>query len=113
MCTGWLSNTWDGAIGFVNGSRGLIKISRRVTAKPRRLTGAPFSEIARGSALECGAAQDVLEVCGGLSAKENAEAKQALDRIVAILTKLGRRGYAVCEDATGYEIRECDADTDD
>ena len=71
-----------------------------------------FFEIARGSALECGAAQDVLEVCGGLSAKDNAEAKQALDRIVAMLTKLGRRGYAVCENAAGYETREFDSDTD-
>jgi four helix bundle protein len=71
-----------------------------------------FFEIARGSALECGAAQDVLEVCGGLSAKENAEAKQVLDRIVAMLTKLGRRGYAVYEDAVGYELKEFDADPD-
>ena len=51
-------------------------------------------------------------MCGGLSAKENAEAKQVLDRIVAMLTKLGRRGYAVVEDAAGYEAKEFDSDTD-
>jgi four helix bundle protein len=32
-----------------------------------------YFEIARGSALECGAVQDVLEVCGALPAAENAE----------------------------------------
>ena len=51
-----------------------------------------YFEIARGSALECGAIQDVLEVCGALSAEENAKAKKVLDRIVAMLTRLGRRG---------------------
>jgi len=59
-------------------------------------------EIARGSALECGAIQDVLEVCGTLSAAENAKAKQVLDRIVAMLTRLGRRGYSVREEAAEY-----------
>jgi four helix bundle protein len=54
-----------------------------------------YFEIARGSALECSAVQDVLEVCGALSAQENIEAKQILDRIVAMLTKLGQRGYSV------------------
>jgi four helix bundle protein len=53
-----------------------------------------YFEIARGSALECGAVQDVLEICGALSAEESAAAKAVLDRIVAMLTKLGRRGYA-------------------
>jgi four helix bundle protein len=53
-----------------------------------------FFEIARGSALECTAIQDVLEVCGALSAAENAEAKKLLDRIVAMLTRLGGCGYS-------------------
>jgi four helix bundle protein len=65
-----------------------------------------FFEIARGSALECAAVQDVLEVCGALSSQENAEAKKLLDRIVAMLTKLGQRGYSVREDAAGYEPEE-------
>ena len=56
-----------------------------------------YFEIARGSALECAAAQDVLEVCGVLSKAENERTKNMLDRIVAMLTKLGRRGYTVGE----------------
>lgn len=65
-----------------------------------------FFEIARASALECGAIQDALEVCGALSALENDGAKKSLDRIVAMLTKLGQRGYFVregdfCDDSGG------------
>ncbi len=73
-----------------------------------------FFEIARGSALECGAIQDVLEVCGALSPAENTEAKGVLDRIVAMLTKLGRRGYSTREEPQGYDrdIAGIDSDTD-
>ena len=71
-----------------------------------------YFEIARGSALECAAAQDVLEICGALEASENSQAKQTLDRIVAMLTKLGQRGYSVQEDAAEYEINESDAECD-
>ena len=61
-----------------------------------------FFEIARGSALECGAVQDVLEACGGLSSVDNAEAKILLDRIVAMLTKLGQRGYSIGDEQAEY-----------
>ena len=61
-----------------------------------------FFEIARGSALECAAAQDVLTVCGALSEEESETAKKLLDRIVAMLTKLGRRGYVVHESLRDY-----------
>jgi four helix bundle protein len=73
-----------------------------------------YFEIARGSALECGAIQDVLEVCDALSPDENAGAKQLLDRIVAMLTKLGHRGYSVQDDTAKYgaEKSDTDADTD-
>ena len=71
-----------------------------------------YFEIARGSALECGAVQDVLEVCGALPAEENAKAKALLDRIVAMLTKLGRRGYAVHEDPGEYRLSRNDSDSD-
>ena len=57
-----------------------------------------FFEIARGSALECGAVQDVLQVCEALPPADNAKAKIFLDRIVAMLTKLGQRGYTINED---------------
>ena len=71
-----------------------------------------FFEIARGSALECAAIQDVLEVCGALSAVENANAKRLLDRIVAMLTKLGKRGYVVREGLNGYDGDKIDPDSD-
>jgi len=71
-----------------------------------------YFEIARGSALECGAIQDVLEVCGALSAEENTEAKAVPDRIVAMLTKLGRRGYTVREEPAEYSAVEIDSDSD-
>ena len=62
-----------------------------------------FFEIARGSALKCAAIQDVLHVCGALTTEENAAAKQTLDRITAMLTKLGGRGYSVGEDVDRYD----------
>ncbi|MEJ2245991.1 MAG: four helix bundle protein [Acidobacteriota bacterium] len=71
-----------------------------------------FFEIARGSALECAAVQDVLEVCGTISRAENADAKRLLDRIVAMLTKLGRRGYTVREGLNGDDSDKVDCDTD-
>jgi four helix bundle protein len=63
-----------------------------------------FFEIARGSALECGAVQDVLQVCGAMSEEENIQAKNRLDRIVAMLTKLGQRGYCVEEEPEIYTV---------
>ena len=74
-----------------------------------------YFEIARVSALECGAIQDVLEVCGALSAGENVEAKAVLDRIVAMPTKLARRGYTVREAPaeTNFVVGiDSDADSD-
>ena len=70
-----------------------------------------FFEIARGSALECAAIQDVLEVCGALPKQDNAQAKQTLDRIVAMLTRLGKRGYTVRETAVEY-LADSEADPD-
>jgi four helix bundle protein len=71
-----------------------------------------YFEIARGSALECAAAQDVLEVCGALSRVENADAKRLLDRIVAMLTKLGQRGYSVREAPNRYEGDGVESDSE-
>jgi len=62
--------------------------------------------------LECGAIQDVLEVCGAIPVEENARAREVLDRIVAMLTKLGRRGYTVREEGAGYCGRRIDSDSD-
>lgn len=71
-----------------------------------------FFEIARGSALECAAIQDVLEICGRLSHEDSMAAKQILDRIAAMLTKLGKRGYTVGEPGAAYGDGDSDADTD-
>ena len=71
-----------------------------------------YFEIARGSALECAAIQDVLPVCEALSADDNMAQKARLDRIVAMLTKLGQRGYAVREELGEYRGGELDTDTD-
>jgi four helix bundle protein len=64
-----------------------------------------FFEVARGSALECAAIQDVLEVYGAIEAEENRKAKELLDRIVAMLTKMGGRGYVVKDFEPTYESR--------
>jgi four helix bundle protein len=71
-----------------------------------------YFEIARASTLECGAVQDVLEVCGALSAEENDKAKALLDRIVAMLTRLGQRGYVVREEQEDYRVGRDDTDFD-
>jgi len=69
-----------------------------------------YFEIARGSALECGAAQDVLQVCGAMTAEENQSSKALLDRIVAMLTKLGQRGYIVHEEQAQYDASGIDTE---
>ena len=72
-----------------------------------------FFQIARGSALECAAIQDVLEVCGALSVQENDKSKELLDRIVAMLTRLGKRAYGVREIGAEYRTdSDGEADTD-
>jgi hypothetical protein len=43
---------------------------------------------------------------------ENIKAKARLDRIVAMLTKLGQRGYAVHELSGDYALDRIDTDTD-
>ena len=71
-----------------------------------------FFEIARGSALECAAIQDVLEVCDVVGASENEEGKAMLFRIVSMLTKLGKRDYGVREEAAPYDDHDHDNDND-
>jgi len=48
----------------------------------------------------------VLQVCDAITAEENVDAKQMLDRIAAMLTKLGGRGYSVAEDVDRYDNPE-------
>lgn len=54
-----------------------------------------YFEIARGSALECAAIQDVLVVGNALDDDESLKRKQELDRMAAMLSRLGGRGYCV------------------
>jgi four helix bundle protein len=52
-----------------------------------------YFEIARGSALECAAIQDVLVVGNALERTESIQRKIELDRIAAMLSGLGGRGF--------------------
>ncbi len=70
-----------------------------------------YFEIARASALECAAVQDILVVCGALDPDVSSKAKKHLDRIVAMLTKLGGRGYSVEEQISDYGEHIVDSDT--
>ena len=47
--------------------------------------------IALGSALECAAILDVLQVCGAMSEESVANGKRPLERIVAMLTRMTHR----------------------
>ncbi len=67
-----------------------------------------YFEIARGSALECAAIQDVLRVGNALEEKEHQQRKEHLDRIAAMLSRLGGRGYLVDEEETAYRSSPID-----
>jgi four helix bundle protein len=102
---GWVYRRCERLRGHRNAKDQLLRASQAIPLNIAEGNGKAtdgdrrrYFEIARASALECGATQDVLQVCGALSSAENADAKLLLDRIVAMLTKLGRRGYTVRED---------------
>lgn len=63
---------------------------------------ARFLDIARGSALECAAIQDVLVVSGGLSRETDLELKSRLVRIVAMLTRMAIKFDGVSEPSSEY-----------
>jgi four helix bundle protein len=72
-----------------------------------------YFEIARGSALECAAIQDVLVVGKALNEAESQVRKGELDRMAAMLSRLGGRGYQVSEEPANYGGRdENDSDAD-
>ena len=77
-----------------------------------------FFEIARGSAFECSAIQDILQIGNAITAIENNRGKELLNRIVSMLTKLGSYSYKVREDIASYQIytekdeSESDSDSD-
>jgi four helix bundle protein len=63
---------------------------------------ARFLDIARGSALECAAIQDVLVASGGLNAESSLVMKRKLQRIVAMLTRMPMKCDGVAEAEAGY-----------
>ncbi|MFU8848460.1 MAG: four helix bundle protein [Opitutales bacterium] len=72
-----------------------------------------FFEIARGSALECAAIQDVLVACNALESTLHSEKKEIIDRIAIMLSRLGGRGFPVQEEQAAYgKINDFDADFD-
>ena len=71
-----------------------------------------YFEIARGSALECAAIQDVLRIGNALEEKEHQRRKGHLDRIAAMLSKLGGGGYSVQEERGSYSTKAIDTDLD-
>jgi len=117
---GWAYRFCEGLKGHRNAKDQLLRASQAMPLNIAEGNGKAtdgdrrrYFEIARGSALECGAVQDVLQVCGALAADENTNRKALLDRIVAMLTKLGRRGYAVHQNLAQYTADiDPDADSD-
>ena len=116
---GWAYRYCEGLKGHRNAKDQILRASQAIPLNIAEGNGKAtdgdrrrYFEIARGSALECGAVQDVLQVCGAMPAEENAKAKALLDRIVAMLTKLGQRGYAVHEEPVDYRVNPNDTDTD-
>ncbi len=71
-----------------------------------------FFEIARGSALECAAIQDVLVVGKALDEAESQKRKTELDRMAAMPSRLGGRGYRGREDTAAYDGNPLDPDSD-
>ena len=116
---GWAYRACEGLQGHRNAKDQLLRASQAIPLNIAEGNGKAtegdrrrYFEIARGSALECGAVQDVLQVCGALTAEQNAQAKMVLDRIVAMLTKLGQRGYAIHEEPGEYRAGRNDTDSD-
>lgn len=65
---------------------------------------ARFLDIARGSALECAAIQDVLVVSGGLKRETSFDLKSKLVRIVAMLTRMAMKFDGVSETQCEYSL---------
>jgi four helix bundle protein len=63
---------------------------------------ARYLDIARGSALECAAIQDVLQASGGLDAEASLVMKRKLHRIVSMLTRMAMKFDGVAEAEAGY-----------
>lgn len=64
-----------------------------------------YFEIARGSVFECAAIQDVLVVGQALDERESLARKEELDRMSAMLSGLGGRGFGIREASETYGSR--------
>ena len=110
---GWAHQFCEQLKGHRNAKDQLIRASQAIPLNIAEGNGKAtdgdrrrFFEIDRGSAFECGAAQDVLQVCGAMKPEDNVKMKELLTRIVAMLTKLGGRGFSVSEDHADYHFGE-------
>jgi four helix bundle protein len=82
---------------------------------------ARFLDIARSSALECAAIQDVRVVSGGLSRETNQKLKSKLVRIVSMLTRMAMKFDGIAEpqrefvlgSGCEYEHRSAEHEHDD
>ena len=70
--------------------------------KRSRKDRARFLDIARGSALECSAIQDVLLATRGIKVHDDASMKAMLHRIVAMLTWMAMKSDGYAETSAGY-----------
>lgn len=119
---GWAYRFCEGLSGHRNARDQLIRASQAIPlniaegkGKATDVDRRRYFEIARASSLECAAIQDVLVECGALDRESSDKQKRVLDRIVAMLTLLGQRGYAVREGGEMYRLNgdtDSDADTD-
>lgn len=64
---------------------------------------ARFFEIARGSALECAAIQDLLVIAEAIDESNHVEGKVELKRIVEMLTRLIQKSESVREEPDEYD----------
>ena len=124
-CTAFRSVMWHGSTRRPSPCKGVHRLARdqwlrasqsiplniaegngKTTEADRRR----YFEIARGSALECAAIQDVLVVGKALDGRESQPRKNELDRMAAMLSRLGGRGYCVKEDSVAYGYGEINPD---
>ena len=103
----WLRASQSIPLNIAEGNGKAADADRRRYFVPSQRRHPP---IARGSVLECAAIQDVLRVSGALEQREHQIRKNHLDRILAMLTKLGGRGYFVEEDGSPCRWGRMDSD---